>query len=54
MVFSAIRSGKTVRAASHAVTPRAVPLGVSGLLLAIAAVLAVMVVAMVAFLSVGA
>lgn len=53
MVFSAMRSGKTLRTAGHVVTPRGLPLGVSGLLLAIAAVLAVMAVAMIAFLSVG-
>ena len=53
MVFSAIRSGKSVRAAASAITPSGMPMLIRGLFLAIVVVLTIMAVAMVAFLRVG-
>jgi len=53
MVFSAIRAGKGVKSQSSNGVLSSVPLGRSTLVIAAAAVLAVMAIALVAFVSVG-
>jgi hypothetical protein len=51
MVFSALRGGKSVRSASTLVAARQMPLGRAGLLFAVVAVVVVMGLAMLAFVS---